>query len=72
MHFNEISFVFMSVAESNASFNEVDETIANFIDPDETSSLISSESMKLSLQASCTWQSGADHWMKLADVCCIH
>ena len=44
----------MSVAESNANFNEVDETIANLIDPDETSR-ISSESMKLSLLASSTW-----------------
>ena len=34
--FNEISFVFMSVAESNANFTNMHETIANFIDPDET------------------------------------
>ena len=48
IQFNEISFVFMSVEESNANFNGVDETIATLIDPDETSH-ISSESMKLFL-----------------------
>ena len=37
IQFNEISFVFMIVEERNANFNDVDETIANLIDPDETS-----------------------------------
>ena len=43
-----IQFNEMSVGERNANFNHVDETIANLIDPDETSH-ISSESMKLFL-----------------------
>ena len=37
IQFNEISFVFVSVEERNANFNDVDETIANLIDPNETS-----------------------------------
>ena len=45
MDFNEISFVFMSVAESNANFTKLDETIE----------LISSILMKLALFHPSQW-----------------